>query len=267
MEFLKYDIVKIETTKHFTEKAVVKVGFSQFGATLRVILLCHINGICFETATITANNTVFPNEILAQRIRAIPLIQSAAKTGETYYLHIALPRSADQSRRDVMSQEIVDSKGRPAPVTEDLPLFSMEQGQTVSFSVKTGIHNAYEDAIYQFAIKPFFDPENLTVTFETTESYDPKTVLNLAIDEIKKFIVEIKKQLDSGIAQATKYDGRIDITVFGIPIVVTYLLARIGQERGYIMSASKVHPLKTEVNFTIYDENAVQILSDLCDEF
>lgn len=267
MEFLKYDIVSIESTKHFTEKAVVKVKFPQFGATLRVILLCHINGVCFETAKITSNNTVFPNEILAQRIRAVPLIQSAAKPEETFYLHISIPRSANQERRDIMSQEIVDSKGRPAPVTEDLPLFSIEQGQTVSFNVKTGIHNAYEDAMYQFALKPFFDPEKMTIVFETTESYDPKTVLTLAVEEIKKFIKEVHSQLETGRAQATKYDGRTDIVVFAIPIAVAYLVARVGQERGHIISASKVHPLKTDIIFSVYDDDPVQLLQNLCAEF
>lgn len=271
MEYITYKIISVKPTAHYNERAVVSVEFRQFGATLRTILMSFIPGIKFARCEFKKNNTVFQNEHLEQRIRCIPVIQSSVQNGEMYYLKVAIPKSADRSLKKILSQDIVDSRGRSAPVTKNLPIMEIGTGQEVDVEIFTGSNIAAADGAYQFAIKPDFSPEKMTVTFETTDAYSAETLLEIAIVEIKKFVGRVADMIkeDKARIEYNKKSKRTEMTFDNIPITITQLIISIGQESEYLTAAWQPHPLVNESKILVYDtiDKSKNLILEICSWF
>lgn len=164
----------------------------QISNSIRRTIMSDIPVICFDKFFVYQNDTIFNNEIIKQRLSALPLLQDNQDLDVTFTCNIT---NTDEEYICITPEYLI-------PSIEDvyfdssiccIPLLYVRKGETIHFVVKRSINTAGNNGLLNVASKVVFKPVTKNLD-GMTKSHQIKELVNnsskYTVENFYEFTIE-----------------------------------------------------------------------------
>ena len=171
----------------------------QYANALRRICLNGIPIYAVDTVDILSNTSVLADEGIAHRLGLIPIkteLSAVQQDNKSDNIMLTLDSGIASETRTVLSGELKSQDSIVKPISDNIPIVTLEPGQSLKFEAHARLGRGTEHAKWNSAnVSTLTESDNANeriLTVETTGALEPQHIVLSSVEELSKRLDEFK---------------------------------------------------------------------------